>query len=307
MPSKPPPVEREIILARDHRRRYGARLTFRTLHPHHIGALANVTFLLPDGTIGRIRPDNRPSWEPGSGYELEVEGFATAAEAEEAGMRSAQALLLTALDLDFGVRLVYTNHHPAAVFDRTVSAGDAMAALGVTHWDESIVLERIVDGYQVPLGDRKLTMSMELLASSYLEVNDRTRFIMAVSALEPLATAQPLGPEIDAFVERIVADFRADAAIPAPIRASLEGRLNQLRRESIRQSLLRLCDRWFPGNRDAFQYIDYVYRLRSEILHEGAVTDPDILLSHELPKVRRHVRHIYEREYGRSFRVATAA
>jgi len=307
MPSKPPTEERQIILARDHRRRYGARLAFRVLHPAHIGALANVPIFLRDGTVGHIRPDTRPTWDFGSGYELEVEGFATAAEAEDAGLRAAQALLLTALDLDFGVRLTYTNHHPSTVYDRTASTGVAMAALGVASWSKTVLLEKLTDSLHIGLRDRKLTLSMELLASSYMEANDRAKFIMAVSALEPLAEAQDLGAEVRAFVDRAVMELRADGTVPAHLRASIEARLGQLRKESVRQSLLRLCDRWFPNDHEAAVHLDHVYRLRSELLHEGAVADQDILLSAEITKVQRRVRRIYEQEYSRTFRVATAA
>jgi hypothetical protein len=238
---------------------------------------------------------------------LEVEGFATAAEAEGAGMKAAQALLLTALDLDFGVRLTYTNHHPSTVYDRTVSTGDAMAALGTTSWQETIVIEKLADNFQTGLRGRRLTMSMELLASSYMEANDRAKFIMAVSALEPLAEAQDLGLEVKAFVARALLELRADSSVPAHLRSSIEGRINQLRTESVRQSLLRLCDRWFPGDRETAKYLDYVYGLRSELLHDGAIADQDILLSTEIAKVQRRVRGIYEQEYGRKFRVTTEA
>lgn len=307
MPRKPPPEERQLILFRDHRRRYGARLEFRVLHSRHIGALDSVTVLLPDGTIGRVRPNTRSTWDPGSGYELEVEGFPTAAEAEEAGLRAAQALLLMALDLDFGVRLEYTNHQPPTVYDRTISLGSSMSATGMTYWPEELLLEKLVDGFTSPLRDRRLLLSMELLAASYLEANDRARFVMAVSALEPLAAAQELGEEVAAFVARALDDLKRDTSIAAELRPSLEGRLHALRKESVRQSLVRLCSRWFPGDRKAVGYLDYVYGLRSQILHDGAVSDLDIVLAQETSMVRRYVRHIYEQEFGRAFRVGTAA
>ncbi|NMG77153.1 hypothetical protein, partial [Aromatoleum diolicum] len=134
MARKPPIEERRIILANDQRRRYGARLVFRVLHALHIGALANVTFFLPDGTYGRIRPRNSRSSEFGVAYELDVEAFPSAAEAEQAGMRAAQALLLTAINLDFGIRLDYTGHEPPTVFDRTVSTGMVMSGEGIGSW-----------------------------------------------------------------------------------------------------------------------------------------------------------------------------
>lgn len=307
MPRKPPVEERKIILMRDQRRRYGARLFFSLLHPEHIGTLKNVSLLLADGTLGRIRPSMRSSLDLGFNYELDVEGFPTAAEAEDAGMRAAQALLLTAIDLDFGVRFDYTNHHPSTIYDRTVESGEVISMLGVISWPETVVLETLSNALQEPERNRKLTLSMELLASSQLEANDRAKFIMAVSALEPLASSQYLGTNVDAFVTRALADLQADSTVPSDIKPSLEGRLRMLRKESVRQSLRRLCDRWFPENLQAAKYLDYVYKLRSELLHEGAASDPDILFSQEIPKVRNHVRRIYEQEFGREFHVPTIA
>ena len=307
MPRKPPVEERRIILTRDTRRRYGSRVIFRVLHPLHIGALENVSFLLQDGTFGTIRPISDPGWTPGFRYEMTVESFAAAAEAELAGMQVAQALLLTALDLDFGIRLDYSNHSPVTVYDRTVSALEMTSPSGLVGWPETTILEKLTDALHEPVRDRKLTLSMELLASSYLEVNDRAKFIMAVSSLEPLAASQELGSEVNAFVSSALANLQSDRTIPDSLRPSLEGRIQQLRKESVRQSLMRHCERWFPGQQVAVEYIGYVYRLRSEILHDGAVADPDILLAKEIPKVRLYVRHIYEQEFNRKFWAATAA
>lgn len=51
MPRKPPPEERKLILARDQRRKYGARLVFQVQRAEHIGGLENVTLLFDDGTL----------------------------------------------------------------------------------------------------------------------------------------------------------------------------------------------------------------------------------------------------------------
>ncbi|NMG77720.1 hypothetical protein [Aromatoleum diolicum] len=168
-----------------------------------------------------------------------------------------------------------------------------------------MIIQEITDDFQQPLRDRRVLLSMELLAASTLESNDRARFVMAVSALEPLAQQAPLGDEVDRFVERALADLRADGALPLHLRASLEGRLRQLRTESVRQALSRLCAKWFPGDRTARDTIDHVYALRSEILHEGRVSDLDTLLGVETLKVRQYLRRIYEQEFARAFRVGT--
>jgi hypothetical protein len=268
----------------------------------HLGALADVSLLFPDGCIGSIRKGSAQSSELGIPYELQLEGYPSASEAEAAGMRAAQALLLTAISLNFGVRLDYSNHQPPTVFDRTISTGGSMRAQLVTSWPEDVILQELMNDFQEPLRDRKIVLSMELLASSTLEANDRARFVMAVSALEPLADSQGLGPEIGVFVDNMLTSLRADRTIPIELRASLEGRIQSLKWESIRQALARLSMKWFPGSPEARAYIDYVYGLRSEILHQGTVSDLDILLGYETTRVRQRLRQIYEMEFRRTFR-----
>lgn len=307
MARKPTQEERQIILARDHRRRYGARLVFRVLHTQHIGTLENATLLLPDGPFAHIQKKPVDSWEYGIPYELLIEGYATAAEAEAAGMQAAQALLLTAISLDFGIRLDYSNHQPPTVFDRTASSGLSMSARLIQSWPEVAFVQELTIDFAEKIRDRKMLLSMELLASSTLEANDRARFVTAVSAFEPLATRAQLGQEVADFVDRVLTQLRTDTAVPTSVRPSLEGRVHQLKRESIRQALARLSGMWFPGDTEARTFIDYVYRLRSEILHEGKVNDPDILLGNETRRAQTYLRRIYEQEFKQSFRAPTAA
>ncbi len=99
MPRKPPDIERSLIIARDHCRKYGARLTFQVQRSAYISDLENVTLLLSDGSLATIRPGGVFEWEGGKRYEIDVEGFPTASEAESAGMQVTQALLLCAVSL----------------------------------------------------------------------------------------------------------------------------------------------------------------------------------------------------------------
>jgi hypothetical protein len=307
MARKPPPEERRIILARDHRRRYGARLSFRVLDERYLGSLGSVTLLLRDGTFGRLKKESADNWEMGVPYELELAAYASAREAEEAGLRAAQALLLTALSLDFGLRLDYSNLQPATVIDRTVSTGMISGGRMFAAWSDQVVATQLTDDFEEPVRDRRLLLSMELLASSSLEANDRARFITAVSALEPLADAQALGPEVAAFTESALELLRKNEGIAPSLRSSLEGRIHQLKRESVRQSLTRLCRTWFPGDADAPAFLDHVYALRSELLHDGTVSDLDVLLGTETRRIRQYLRQIYEQEFKRTFRSPTAA
>ena len=307
MPRKPPQEERSLILARDQRRKYGARLVFQVQRAEYIGGLENVTLLFEDGTLASIEPGRTLEWEGGKRYQIEVNAYPTASEAEEAGMRTAQALLLTAVSLNFGLRLNYHSHEPPTVFDRTVSKGSSSWIEGFTSWPQDVVLKELATALAVPLGDRRLLLSMELFVAAVLESNDRARFVMAVSALEPLAAQQNLGSEVAAVVDELSDKLAAADAIPRELRESLQGRLRQLKQESVRQALKRLCGQWLPGEPDAWKKLDKAYGLRSEMLHEGRPQDLDMLLSEETMKISNLLRRIYQQVYGYPLRAAVVA
>lgn len=309
MARKPPLVERQLIVARDHRRKYGARLTFQIRRSAHIGDLESVSLLLPDGSLATIQPDEAFDFqvEGGKSYDLTVEGFATASDAETAGMQMAQALLLCAVSLDFGLRLSYQSHEPPTVFDRTLSTGMFGFATAYTSWPQDIVLSELWRAIAAPLQDRRLLLSLELFASAALESNDRARFVMAVSALEPLAVQESLGDEVSSAVDELASQLCENANIPAELKDSLKGRLLQLKRESVRQALKRHCFRWFPNDSTAWKALDHAYGLRSELLHEGRPTDLDLLLAEQTRTISNYLRAIYEREFGLPLRAPTHA
>lgn len=309
MARKPPLVERQLIVARDHRRKYGARLTFQVRRSAHIGDLERVSLLLPDGSLATIQPDEAFDFEVegGKSYDLTVEGFPTASDAEVAGMRMAQALLLCAVSLDFGLRLSYQSHEPPTVFDRTLSAGMFGFATAYTSWPQDAVLSELWRAIETPLQNRRLLLSLELFASAALESNDRARFVMAVSALEPLAVQEPLGAEVSSAVDELAAQLCESNTIPAGLKDSLRGRLLQLKRESVRQALKRHCLRWFPDDSAAWKVLDHAYALRSELLHEGRPTDLDLLLAEQTATISNYLRAIYERECGLPLRTPTYA
>lgn len=297
MSRKRPPEERILVLARDQRRKYGARLTFQVQRPEYIGGLENVTLLIDDGALATIEPGRVLSWEGGQRYHIEVIGFPTASDAEEAGMRTAQSLLLTAVSLNFGLRLNYHSHEPPTVFDRTVSTGVSAWGEGFAFWPQEVVLKELTQTLAVPLRDRRLLLSMELFVAAGLESNDRAKFVMAVSALEPLAAQQELGPDVAAVIDDLARRLAGESAISDDLRNSLRGRLLQLKRESIRQALKRLSAVWLPGDQDAWRDLDRAYALRSELLHEGRPNDLDILLSEETRKVSNLLRRIYQQAF----------
>ena len=177
-----------------------------------------------------------------------------------------------------------------------------MWAEGVMGYPASVVLEELVSAFRHDLLDPRLTLSMELYCSALLESSERARFITVVSALEPLAEQASLGDGVDVFVDSALNSLSATPDIEPNLRASLRGRVEQLRRESVRQALLRLTSTWFPGRTDIRRQIDEAYGLRSELLHDGTLSDPDCGLSAKVNTIANILRSIYAKASGRPFR-----
>jgi hypothetical protein len=180
-----------------------------------------------------------------------------------------------------------------------------MWAEAVVGWPQPIVLAELVGACTLPVMDRTIILSMELYCAAFLEPNERARFVTVVSALEPLAKQENLGTGVSDFVNGVVIALEKAEGIQDGIRASLKGRLEQLRQESVRQALLRLSNTWFPQRVDVRQRIDRAYALRSELLHEGTLLDPDIDIATETTHISNILRAIYEQASGRSFRAPT--
>jgi len=307
MPRKSPLIERQLIIVKDQRRKYGSRLIFQVQRSAYIGDLENVTLMLSAGKLATIQPGKLLEWESGKRYEIETVGFSTASEAETAGMQMAQALLLCAISLNFGLRLNYRSHEPPTVFDRTVSTGFVMSAEAYISWPQQTVLDEFEKAIAAPVRERRLLLSMELFAAAALESNDRARFVMTVSALEPLAEQQPMAPEVVRAIDVLCTQLDKDASVQPEIWQSIHGRLLQLKRESVRQALKRLCGKWFPAEPTAWKNIDHAYALRSELLHEGCLNDLDILLYEETRNIAKYLRRIYQHEYGYPLRASATS
>lgn len=304
MPRKPPLEERAIILAKDYRRKYAARIEFQVLRPEYIGALENVTLLQPDGALIQITPTQAPSWEGRKQYAARILGFPTAAEAENAGQKLAQVFLGCAISLDFGLRLIYKSYEPATVYDRTASRGLTMAAEGFAYFQQSIFLDEFNRAYLQRSADRRLLLSMEMYSAAALESSDRVRFIMTVSALEPLAIQTNVSNDLENAIDALAGQLNTFDQLAAEQKHALRSRLLQLKTESVRQALKRLCKTWFPDNNDAWMALDQAYAIRSQLLHEGEPQDRDVILADETRRIAKYLRKIYENALNTSFRVA---
>jgi hypothetical protein len=299
----PKDKERRLITSRDPKRPYGAKVTFQLLYSASIGDLDNVTLFLESGSVATIAPARSFSWEGGKRLQVTLEGFPTATKAENEGIRLAQALLLCAISLDFGLRLVYHSQEPAVVFERFRPEGSSGFGEGMSGRSQQVALAELIGACNAPLLDRSLILSMELYCAARLEASERARFITVVSALEPLAKQESLGPAVSSFVDSSLAILEEATGIENALVASLRGRLAELRKESVGQALRRLCLSWFPQRDDILKRIRHAYSIRSELVHEGKLLDPDVDLAIETTEISKILRSIYEQASGRSFRI----
>jgi hypothetical protein len=283
--AKTPKEERLIILSGDARRKYSSRISFEVERSSCMGEIDQVTLLLANGKNAILaRKCRSVSGEPNALYFIDVEGYSTAAEAELAGMITAQSLLFTAVSLNFGLRLLYDSHEPPLVRDRTLTRSGfyvGVSTSSYTGWHGEVVTSELIESMQHEQRDRRIFLALERLASSSLERTASARFLKAVSAFEPLAFQENLAPEIAAFVDNVLSDLRDNQSIPDDLRPSLEGRIKDLKRESVSQALRRLCSKWFPDDLKAKKDIESAYRIRSQILHEGRPANLDVSLDRE--------------------------
>jgi hypothetical protein len=299
--AKTPNEERLIILSGDARRKYSARISFEVERSSYMGEIDEVTMLLVDGKNATLRRRERGiCGELNAPYCIDIEGFSTAAEAERAGMITAQSVLFSAVSLNFGLRLLYESHEPPSVLVRSssrgvgLSVGSTLTSYG--GWSSEAITSELIEAMKHEMRDRRTILALELYTSASLEYNSRARFLTAVSAFEPLASQKDLGHEVASFVSKVCKDLDLDCSIP-----------EELKRESVRQALLRLCSKWFPGDSQAKNSIESAYQLRSEILHEGRLADLDIDLDYEYKTAASYLRRIFELEFQRELRVPSVA
>lgn len=287
--------ERQIIFSSPKRRPYGARLSLLLEKTTEFPMKGECVLLVSPEIIVRISPRaNDREGEIKQNWDIFVEGFTTAGEAEQAGLKIALGFLCAAMSGRYSVRLIYHTPLPCAVYDRTQQKGSRVtssANLTIIQGIGNIVnpLNKIISS-PLPI-DQKLLVACELFAAARIEKTERTRFVGLVSSLEPLAVQQiyenkELIALILTFKESIL-----NSMINGKIRDSLVGRIEQLKKESISMAIKRLVEETVPNDPGAAELIEEAYSLRSKILHEGS-TDADLEL--KVREVENVVRQIFE-------------
>jgi hypothetical protein len=288
--------ERQIILASPKRRPYGARLSLLLEKHVKFPMKGECVLLVSPEIIVRMSPrgnDQEDKFE--QHWDIFVEGFPTAGEAEQAGLKIALGFLCAAISGRYAVRLIYHTPLPCVVYDRTQQKG--FSARGTLLCSLIKSVSNIVDplnkiiSCQLPI-DQKLLLACELFAAARLETTERTRFVGIVSSLEPLAIQQKYNENTELIA--LISDFKEsinNSMINGKLKVSLIGRIEQLKTESISMAIKRLVEETVPNDPGAAEMIEEAYNLRSKILHEGS-TDADLELKRR--EVENVVRQIFE-------------
>ena len=297
---KSPEEERETIRSQVAKRPYGASVLVHVQTAGAFGQVETKEIQLATGAFVTLGTARMAPWDGGRKYSLKLEGFPTAAATEAAARRLVQAVLWMAISSDAPLRLDYRSYDPFSVFERGRSDGLHVSAYGEVYFQPDMIFAEIENAYsKLADPDPRLLLSMEIFAGARLEASDRARFLAVVSALEPLASEQYLGEDVDKFVSSCVELLKATSGLRPEVRASLEGRVRQLRGESIRQSLRRVVLSALPEEPEAAATIDEAYALRSQIIHSGRPADLDVDLERACQSVSRIMRQIYASLLGR--------
>ncbi|MDD2338472.1 MAG: HEPN domain-containing protein [Geobacteraceae bacterium] len=225
-----------------------------------------------------------------------AEGFATACEAEQVGLKLSLAIMWSAVSRKWPIKLDYHTPQPCMIFDRTHTGGLGMSIsasiiIGSSAHQVSNLINDVLSR-DITI-DNKLLVSMELFTSARLESTERAKFIGLVSSLEPLAAVKKYNiKEIDDLICSFIHDLNELVAIPENTRKSIESRANALKAESISQAIARLVSEYFDEDTEAVNIVKEAYNIRSKILHEGSF---DADLDEKSNKLEDVIRHIYSR------------
>ena len=287
--------EKQVIIDSPKRRPYGARLALLLEKHIKFNFKGECTLLLSPDIIVRLVPRKKSEGDQDKEEWLVlVEGFATAGEAEQYGLKIALGLLWSAISNQYGMRLIYQTPLPCSVYDRMQQKGLHLS--GDAHFSLSMGANRIVEHLNSvipsPLSmDPKLLVASELFAAGRLETTERARFIGLVSSLEPLAVQEKY--EIKELNDLIITfkELLQKSSIDDSIKTSLINQIQQLKRESVLRAIKRLVQETIPDDPIAIDVIKEAYSLRSKIIHEGS-TDADLELKSK--EVEKYVYLILE-------------
>jgi hypothetical protein len=231
-------------------------------------------------------------------WDVFLEGFSTACEAENAGIKLAQSFLWLSISRGFPIRLLYNKPLPCTVYDRTRSVGLVMSGFGYQTQKETpeTILAEVKKAFFSPHNPKidweRILLAMEIYSSSRLEVTERAKFISLVTSLEALSAQQSYKEYFELLREKIsdlITAIRDEKNIPESVKNSLTRRIcRELNMESVRQAILRvILD--FLQDPSCKKRFEAAYDARSELLHEGKTAGNLHELTEETSQMIRRV------------------
>jgi hypothetical protein len=253
--SKSTSKERIMIVDSISRRPYGVKLSVLLDDSTRMMLHGKACLLTDTDYIINVRPiqsrvTGQADTVPGfRAWEIFVEGFATAGEAEKKGLEIAFGILWGAISERYSVRLQYQTPLPCVVYDRTRQGSGSLAVSTSATFILGKSLASIATAINEGLssqerGNEKLLLAMELFASARQESH---------------------------------------------IEASLSGRIANLSTESVSSAIRRVVKETLPDDSEALRIIEDAYNLRSRILHDGTTDADLNQKSREVETVVRRV------------------
>lgn len=161
--------------------------------------------------------------------------------------------------------------------------------------------QALIDTFQREyLNSRQLTdkqmLACEIYTSSFFDVSARTRFVTLVTAIEALLE-QPKHPD---KVQTLVREFKdttqQQSMIDGPTKASIIGSLDRIRYQSIGQAGSTLAGYLLPdqsfNGRSSADFFKLCYDYRSQILHEGTISDASVDIVQLANNMERFVAYL---------------
>lgn len=282
--------ERRAIQERPKRRPYASRVAFE-LNCGGFEFPESCSIFAENGSVIELKVMDGKSVSESRKVKVAVRGFASAAIAEENGLKLAQAILWAAITRRVPLRLNYHTPYPSIVYDRTVNTSGllSMSAGGYAYSRFSYFVDSVKDIFDSDeRPDLRLLVSMELFTSARLEATERTRFLGMISSLEPIADQRDHAPTVAEMVNGFLQQLN-DTTMDESVKNSLRGSIQRLKQESVGYAIKRMIRESLPEDSKAVDLVTHAYSIRSSLLHDG-YADADLdLITHDLEQLIRRL------------------
>lgn len=226
---------------------------------------------------------------------LEIDSFDSVDQADCYAEKIHVAILWTSLSQFFSIKFdEWNGDKPYVVVNRRELPGVKVIGEGRAYF--TVPQDTFVATLQRGFSDidtlpQHLVTSLEMYAAIRFEATERARFIAVITALEALADQRKYGKELDPCIQALLAVVSRDSFLSENdnerLKTSLIGRIRDLRRESVRQAIVRTVEQVFGDEPSVRAFIEHAYGVRSDMLHEGQKHPQVSELLHQMELIMR--------------------